>query len=281
MDRFVKAATTVADGRRRQHAERACQHRGLVRQDVAEQVLGQDDVEIARSADQVHCGRVDQHVFECHIREFIAHQPCGHFAPQARSLQHVRLVDLRDVPATPAREAPGNASDALDLSHGIGTLVHGAVRLARLAAEIQAAGELAHEQQVHAVEDFGLDGGGIAQRGHDLHGPQVGVDAQLGAQPEQGGLRPDRRRRAPLRAAYGAQQHAVGLAAQVQGGRRQAVTVQVYGDAPEGRLGQFEIVPEARCDGAQHAQPLGDDLRPDAITGQDRDMCLHCACRAS
>ena len=46
--------------------DRARDHRGLVGEDVAEHVLGQDHVEVAGARDQLHRGVVDQHVLELH-----------------------------------------------------------------------------------------------------------------------------------------------------------------------------------------------------------------------
>jgi hypothetical protein len=49
---------------RRQQAQRAGQHRGLVGEDVAEHVLGDDHVEGARLGDQVHGHGIHQLVFQ-------------------------------------------------------------------------------------------------------------------------------------------------------------------------------------------------------------------------
>ena len=49
VDRLVQAELALAERGARQHAERAGEHRGLVRQDVAEHVLGDDHVEAARA----------------------------------------------------------------------------------------------------------------------------------------------------------------------------------------------------------------------------------------
>ncbi len=57
VDRLVQTERPVlrqpiAQRRRGEHPEAAREHRGLVRQDVAEQVLGDDDVEVGRAADE-------------------------------------------------------------------------------------------------------------------------------------------------------------------------------------------------------------------------------------
>ena len=52
----------VADGGRGEHAERADEHRGLVREDVAEEVAAHDRVELLRPSHELHRAVVDVHV---------------------------------------------------------------------------------------------------------------------------------------------------------------------------------------------------------------------------
>ncbi len=54
VDRLVEAGAALAERRGRQHAQRAGQHRRLVGQDVAEHVLGDDDVEARGVGDEPH-----------------------------------------------------------------------------------------------------------------------------------------------------------------------------------------------------------------------------------
>ncbi len=63
MDGLVEV-DRAADGGRRQHAERAGDDAGLVGEDVAEEVLGEDDVEVARDVHEVHRHGVDELVLE-------------------------------------------------------------------------------------------------------------------------------------------------------------------------------------------------------------------------
>ena len=75
---------------------------------------------------------------------------------------------------------------------------------ARLGAEVDAAGEFAHEHQVHAVEDLRLEHRRVAQCRMQLDRPQVGVDAELTPQAQQALLGAHRRGGTPFRAANGA-----------------------------------------------------------------------------
>ena len=56
---------------------------------------------------------------------------------------------------------------------------------ARLLAEVDAAGELAHDEQVGALDPLAAQRRGVVERGQRLDGAQVGVQAEPLAQPEQ------------------------------------------------------------------------------------------------
>ena len=66
----------------RQHAQRAGEHRRLVGQDVAEHVLGDDHLEVARGGDQPHRGGVDEQVLELDVRELLGVDAGDDGAPQ-------------------------------------------------------------------------------------------------------------------------------------------------------------------------------------------------------
>ena len=59
----------AADGGGGQHAERAGDDAGLVGEDVAEEVLGEDDVEVARDVHDVHRHGVNELMFERDVRD--------------------------------------------------------------------------------------------------------------------------------------------------------------------------------------------------------------------
>lgn len=72
-----------AEGGGRQHAERAGEHGGAVRQNIAEEIIGHDHVELLRRAHQLHGAIVGVHVFERHVGVIQIVQPLLHFfAPQ-------------------------------------------------------------------------------------------------------------------------------------------------------------------------------------------------------
>ena len=137
-------------------------------------------------------------------------------APQPHRRQHVRLVDRGELLAAPARGGERDARDALHLARRCRAWcrrrsVPLALLLAR--AEVGVAGELAHEQDVDAVEQLGADRREVHQALVDRDRPQVGEQLERLAQREQAVLgahrarsgpptwvRPRRRGRAPSRA---------------------------------------------------------------------------------
>ena len=123
VDRLVQAELPVvgpplAERRRRQHAEAPGQDRRLVRQDVAEQVLGDDDVEVGRPPDEQHRARIDQLVVEPDVGE-LGGQLVGDPAPQPRGREDVGLVDLGHDPAPAPRQLEREPDDAPDLVLGV------------------------------------------------------------------------------------------------------------------------------------------------------------------
>ena len=143
-------------------------------------------------------------------------------------------------------------------------------------AEVEAAGELAHDGDVDALDDLGAQGGGPGQRAEDLDRAQVGVEAQLLADAQQallgaglgavGGV--------PLGAAHGGEQHGVARAGDVEGLGGQGVAGSVDGAAADEGLLEAELGTVLSADGLEHLDALGHDLRADAVALQDADLEL-------
>ena len=124
--------------------------------------------------------------------------------------------------------------------------VGGGVGGARLLAEVDAAGELAHDEQVGALDDLAAQRAGVVERRQRADRAQVRVQAQALAQAEQAllGARRVGVGRVPLRAADGGEQHGVGAAAggedlvgqrdAVGVDRRAAEQVLLVGEVPDG-----------------------------------------------
>src|SRR5262245_31821765 len=282
MDGLVEPGTTLAgkggagEGGGRQHAHRACQHGGLGGEDVAKEVLRGDDVEVARTPDQVHGHRVheDGLVLDDGI---LAGHLVRHLAPQTRRREDVRLVDRRELAAALAGEREGGVEEASDLLLRVDERVdrfalgRAPAPLARL-AEVDAAGELAHHDQVDPVEHLGAERRRPHQCRDDPERTQVGVDPEPLAEPEQRLLRANRRLGiVPLGTAHGAEQHRVGRARPRQLHRRQRLARGVDRGAADRPRAERERDVVARHHQVEDGDRLGRHLGPDAIAGEDRD----------
>ena len=94
VDRLEDAGAAVAEARRRSQAETAGDGRGDVGEDVAEHVLGHDHVEAVGVGDELHRRAVDERMPQLDVgivRRHLVDDP----PPEARRVEHVRLVDRR------------------------------------------------------------------------------------------------------------------------------------------------------------------------------------------
>ena len=114
--------------------------------------------------------------------------------PQHAGLHDVALLGRGHLVAALAGEVEGDAGDALDLAGRVDLRVDGALLavlerhdLLRL-AEIDAAGQLAHDHDVEALDDLALQRGGIGERRVADRRAQIGEQAEILAQAQQPGL---------------------------------------------------------------------------------------------
>ena len=97
-------------------------------------------------------------------------------APELRALEDVGLVDLSEFLAALAGEVEGDAGDADDFVFGV---AHGVDGFAGLfvpragLAEVEAAEELAHEEDVDALGDFGTEWRVVGERGEGEAGAEI------------------------------------------------------------------------------------------------------------
>src|SRR3546814_18420562 len=78
------------------HAERARQHGGAVRQDVAEQVVGDDDVELLGLAHELHGAVVGVHVGQLDSGILGVVQLLHLFAPQHAAFHQIGRASCRE-----------------------------------------------------------------------------------------------------------------------------------------------------------------------------------------
>ncbi len=190
-----------------------------------------------------------------------------------------------DFAAPRTRRLERRARDALDLELAV---VHRVVRahagraargrtfhvhFARPRAEVQTAGEFAHDEHVHALEVLGLEARGVLERVEDAHRPQVGVQAERLADAEEAllGTRLGRIGGVPLGSADGRQQHRVGSMRDGERGFGKRGSGCIDSRPAEKRLGELEAHAVALADDAEDLHGLGGDLRADAIARQQAD----------
>ena len=281
MDGLVEAAGAVAQAGGRDHADGTGDHGSLVGQDVAEHVLGDDDVELGRILHDLHGAVVHEHLAVFHVG-VLGLQAVHHTAPQAAGVQHVCLVHAAQLLAALLGGLKADAADALDLVLGVGHGVDGLLlavfqRVSLVIAEVHAADELTHDDEVDALRhDLRLQGAGRGQLGPDLGRAVVGVQAHAGAQAQQALFRALLPGQAlPFGAAHGTQQHAVGGQALVQLVLGQGVAVFVDGFTAHGGVGVVEGVAVLFGHLVKHADGLLDDLRAGAVAPDDSNVLFH------
>ena len=128
VDRLVEPERAVRrpalpERRRGQHPEDPGQHRRLVGEDVAEEVLGDDDVEVGRSADQQHRARVHELMVERDVRVRLA--PTS--SAMVRHSREVARTFALSTEVTCCASGPGQLErepdDAADFDLGVGQRV--------------------------------------------------------------------------------------------------------------------------------------------------------------
>ncbi len=114
VDRLVQPLASLAERGGGQHPDRSGQHRGAIRQDVAEHIARDDHVEPPGVAHQHHHRGIDEHVAELDVGIVLAH-PRDDLAPELHRLEHIGLVDRAEAAVAPARRLEADAGDALYL----------------------------------------------------------------------------------------------------------------------------------------------------------------------
>ena len=276
MDGLIEARLAgLAQRRRGQHAERAGQLGRDVRQDVAEQVVGDHDVELLGVLDDLHGRVVGQDVLQLDVGIVAGVQVGDHLAPEQAGIHDVGLLGRGHLVAPAAGQFEGDAGHALDLGGRIDLGVHGALAAGGDVldeagrAEIDAAGQLADDHEVQALDHLALQAGGVGERIEAQGRTQVGEHLHAGAKGQQAGFRAlVAGGVGPLRPAHRAHQHRLGG---LGGGERllgQRDPVLVIGRAAEQPLGDLQV-------GGEHAGDLahlGDHFGADAVAGQEEEV---------
>ena len=161
MDGLVQTPGAVTKAGGRDHADRAGDHGSFVRQDIAEHILGNDDVKLGGVLHDLHGAVVHEHLAVLHVR-VLGLQPVHHGAPQTAGVQHVGLVHAAQLFAALAGGLEADAANALNLVLCIGHGIHGLLfavfqRVGLVIAEVHAADQFPHDDKINALcHDLGL-----------------------------------------------------------------------------------------------------------------------------
>ena len=189
--------------------------------------------------------------------------------------------------AAKPRELEGDGGDALDLVGLVDLGVDGALLavpqildLLRL-AEIDAAGQLAHDHDVEAVDAVALERGGVGERRVADGRTEIGEELEVLAQAQKAGLRALVVRDAvPFGAADRAEHHRIGGRCASHGRVRDRLPMRIVGAAAdEVGLGLDLGVP-SRIHPGDDAGDLGHHFGADAVAGEEQKFVCH-ALRAS
>ena len=212
----------------------------------------------------MHGAGIDQQVFEFDVAiilvDFDDRPP-----PQPHRSEHVRLSTEVGFFAA-LRRLKRNRRHPLDFGHAVDFGIVGAVAVALLltGTEVDAAGQLAHEQQIDAFEQSGRSGVYCASAGYALTGRRLANSSKclrIFRILAPGGRRPSG---CPTWDANRAQQNRVGLLGDAQRlvGQRRAGLVD--GDPTDQRVFEAEFVPILRGDLLQHGNRRRRHLNADA-----------------
>ena len=166
--------------------------------------------------------------------------------------------------------------DPLDLADRVLAGVVGAVGVAAGVAEVDPPGQLADDEQVGAADAVLAQRAGEQQGGARAHRPQVRVQAEALAQPEQALLGAGRVRvgAVPARASDGTEQHRIGGAARVEDLVAERDAGGVDRGSSDRVLSEIELSKPL-----EQANRGGDDLGADPVAREDGDPRRHQAGR--
>ena len=290
MDRLVKALPAHVERRRRQHADRAREHRRFVGQDVTEEVAGDNHVELLRRPDELHRGVVDVHVRELDIGILRRHSG-DDFAPQDRGVEHVGLVDRAELLAAAARGLESDAGDAFDFAPRIQHRVEAFVLALRIGAtsarlaEVDITCQLADDHQVEAGDDFALQRRRIGQLRIQHRRTQIREQTEVLADRENALLRTHRaRQRVVTRTTDCAEQNGIGRFRDSLCRFGIGMLLRVVRDSTQ--IGGLAFDRDAfTAEDIEHLRCFGDDLGTDAVAGHHCDFhaarsgCVACVSR--
>ena len=212
---------------------------------------------------------------EFHVRILLGPQEGHLLAPQQCRLQDIGFVDGAHPAVALAGEFEGDASDAQDLMSRVdegvdpAALAAAGILYAARLTEVDAAGQFAHDHDVEARDDIGLERRGVREGGIDHSRAQVGEEFHLLAQAQEGALGPHGKvEPVPAWTTDGAEENGVNRLRPLEGvvGQRHAVGVDA-GATDEG-FPDVDVETVFPVEPVDHAPRGIHDLRSDPVAGQ-------------
>ena len=143
-------------------------------------------------------------------------------------------------------------------------------------SEIYVAGKFAHNEHIQAVSgQLRTQGAGGGQFRIQYGRSKIGVQTKFFTNAQKTGLGAVVRQIIPFGAAHRAQKHGIGLAAGVDGFRRQRIAGGVNSRAADKGFLPGKSMAELSSHNVQHVQGLDRYFRTDAVAGQNADMLVH------
>ena len=289
MHRLVKSRLAcIRQRRRRQHADRACQHRGLVREDVAEQIVCEDDVKAFWLTHQLHRAGIRQHVVKrhAHIFQLGVIKRLNFLFPEQAGVHDIGFLYRADTApfatkvSTALRDIKRNARDAVDFRCRVFCIVKAAARTIRQCfnafrlAEIHTANQLAHDQDIKSLNQLALQRRGIRQSRKAERRTQVGIGVEPFTKAQKASFRTVLTLDAiPFRAADRTHQDSTGGFGTVQRVFCQRRAVFVIARTADGAVFKVQIRRDFFC----HANCLFDDFRTNTVTWKKKKCLAHSA----
>jgi len=166
----------------------------------------------------------------------------------------------------------------LAVRHGVVGLALAIFQLAHAPwrAEVDTAGQLAHDEDIQARDHFRLEARRVSQLRVEDRRAQVAEQAQLRTDLQQATLRADITfDLVPFRAAHRAEQYGVGRAGAVQGFIGQWHAVLVDGRAADHVVAQLKAQAVLAVGEFQHLDRFGHDFRTNTVARENQNLLAH------
>lgn len=275
---WLKEAGVEADACGSEETHGACDDAGLVGEDVAEGVLGDEDIEELGHGDDLHGRIVDKHIVSGDIGVLGSHL-LSYLAPETRGLEDIGLIDHGEVFAATLRVLESEFEDTLNLlaAVDIGIVGRIAVVAATLLAEIHTASELTDAEELGTVDELGFEWGLVDEALVGLHGAEVGVEAELLTHGEKTVLRTDLGCWVVVEAriAYRTEEDGVALEADLESILGEGIARGIDGASTDEAFGESGLVTEFLANGIDSLDSLVDDFGTDAVAWEECDVEFH------